>query len=228
MLSGLFSVSGLGAEQHKGEDRDGGRGGIQHVKAKTHELKAERGGDGRGKRRGHAKVAHALRKAGTCDDIGGDGCRGGVGEGEGRAMDHSKQNGRSKDRRQDISHGSHRQQDQSHHENCAARAIVEPPHERTHDDGDEAEEGSAHAGKGLGATQALYEERERREAHDVVREHAEVHEDDEHEVTRPQLALRPGRSGRTLHEDSLRRDGIRPSEKVERPGQSDLRHRATH
>jgi hypothetical protein len=42
----------------------------------------------------------------------------------------------------------------------------------------------------LGPAQTLDEERERREAHDVIREDAEIHEDDKDKILRPQLRLR--------------------------------------
>ena len=65
-----------------------------------------------------------------------------------------------------------------------------PADEWTDDDSNEREDGCADAGNCLGPAQALDEERERREAHDVVREDAEIHKDDEDKVFCPQLWLR--------------------------------------
>jgi hypothetical protein len=85
----------------------------------------------------------------------------------------------------------------------AANAVVQPPaHGGPHNDSYKREERGAGAGHGLGPPEALDEEREGGEAHDVVGEHAQVHEDDEDEVLVPE----PGCMGCCRRRDG----GLRP------------------
>lgn len=106
-------------------------------------------------------------------------------------MDHAERYRQRERRHEHIAQRCQAEKQKADNEGSASDAVVEPPaHERTDDDSDEREDRGTDAGNRLGPAQALNEERERRKAHDVVREDAEIHEDDKDKVLRPQLRLR--------------------------------------
>ena len=202
LLSGHVDARGADErEEHEADHGDGGGDGIEHLEAEAlHEGKPERRRDGRGEGRGHAEVAHALGEARLADDIGGDRRRGGVREREADAVDHAQGDGQGHHRHEHVSERGEAHEHEPDHEGDPADSVVEPPaHEGSHDDRDEREDRGADARNGLRATEALDEEREGGEAHDVVRKHAEVHEDDEDEVAGPEP--RPGPDVRGLPDD---------------------------
>lgn len=81
-------------------------------------------------------------------------------------------------------------EDKAGNKRCPTNAIVEPPaHKRPDNHGHKREGRHADARHGLGAAKALDVEREGREAHDVVCEDAQVHQDDKNQLARPQLGL---------------------------------------
>ena len=176
-------------EEHKRQKRDARGCTVERAEPKTvHELEAERRGDGRSERGGHTEKSHTLGESRFGNHIGGNRRRGGIGERKGRAMEHAEADGNRKHRHRHIPKGRGGKCQKPHDQHHAARSVIEPPTDKwTHNHGNKRKRRRAYASKCFGAAQALDIERKRREAHDVIDEHAEIHQGDKHQVARPEL-----------------------------------------
>lgn len=179
-------------KKNKPKVRNASGNSIQRAKSKAfHEAKAQCRCDRRSQGGRHAKIAHALCKTGAANHIGGNGCRGRVGEGQSDAVKHAEGDTHRKDRHEHIAQRRGAQEEQAYHERHFTNTVIEPPaYKRPDDYGYKGKGCRADACDRLAATQALDIEREGGEAHDVVGEDAEVHQNDEHQVARPKLGGR--------------------------------------